>query len=64
MNVYGSWLPSVLGEEFDYQDVVMSLGSQLSKNLQLRLEGKKQWLTTSGQSIEGDSMRLGLNWYF
>jgi hypothetical protein len=64
MNVYGSWLPSVLGEEFDYQDVVISLGSQLDKNLQLRLEGKKQWLTTSGQSIEGDSMRLGLNWYF
>jgi hypothetical protein len=64
MNVYGSWLPSVLGEEFDYQDVVISLGSLLGKNLQLRLEAKKQWLTISEQSAEGDSMRLGLNWYF
>lgn len=64
MNVYGSWLPSVLGEEFDYQDVVISLGSHLGKNVQLRLEGKKQWLAVSGQSVEGDSLRLGLNWYF
>jgi hypothetical protein len=64
MNVYGSWLPSVLGEEFDYQDVVIALGSELGKNVQLRLEGKKQWLTASGQNVEGDSLRLGLNWYF
>ena len=64
MNVYGSWLPSVLGEDFDYQDTVVALGSKLDKNLQLRLEAKKQWLTASGNSIDGDSLSLGLNWYF
>ena len=64
MNVYGSWLPSVLGENFDYQDTVVALGSKLDKNLQLRLEAKKQWLTASGNSIDGDSLSLGLNWYF
>ena len=64
MNVYGSWLPSVLGEDFDYQDTVVALGSKLDKNLQLRLEAKKQWLTASGNSNEGDSLSLGLNWYF
>ena len=64
MNVYGSWLPSLLGEDFDYQDTVVALGSKLDKNLQLRLEAKKQWLTASGNSIDGDSLSLGLNWYF
>jgi len=64
MNVYGSWLPSVLGEDFDYQDTVLALGSKLDKNVQLRLEAKKQWLTASGNSIDGDSLSLGLNWYF
>jgi hypothetical protein len=64
MNAYGSWLPSILGDEFDYQDVVISVGSKLARNLQLRLEGKKQWLTNSDKSGDGDSISLGLNWYF
>ena len=64
MNAYGSWLPSVLGDELDYQDVVISLGSKLARNVQLRLEGKQQWLTKSGQTVDGESISLGLNWYF
>ena len=64
MNTYGSWLPSVLGDDFDYQDVVISVGSKLERNFQLRLEGKKQWLTKEGNTADGDSISLGLNWYF
>ncbi|MFT4765907.1 MAG: hypothetical protein ACI9OH_003021 [Oleispira sp.] len=64
MNTYGSWLPSVLGDDFDYQDVVISVGSKLQRNFQLRLEGKKQWLTKAGNTVDGDSISLGLNWYF
>ncbi|MBL4882249.1 MAG: DUF4105 domain-containing protein [Oleispira sp.] len=64
MKVYGSWLPAILGDEFDYQDVSVSLGSKLTRNLQLRLEGKKQWLTNSEKAGVGDSFSLGLNWYF
>jgi len=64
VNTYGSWLPSVLGEEFDYQDIVIAVGSKLERNLQLRLEGKKQWLSKSGDTVDGDSISLGLNWYF
>ena len=64
MKVYGSWLPSILGDEFDYQDVSVSLGSKLARNLQLRLEGKKQWLTNSEKAGVGDSFSIGLNWYF
>jgi hypothetical protein len=64
MNVYGSWLPSVLGDELAYQDVVISVGSKLARNVQLRIEGKQQWLTKAGQTVDGDSLSLGLNWYF
>jgi hypothetical protein len=64
MNTYASWLPSILGDDFDYQDVSISVGSKLARNLQLRLEGKKQWLTNSGKAVAGDSISLGLNWYF
>ena len=64
MNVYGSWLPSLLGDDFVYQDVAISLGSKLGRNLQLRLEAQQQWLTKSGASADGDSISLGLNWYF
>ena len=64
MNVYGSWLPSVLGDELAYQDVVISVGSKLAKNVQLRIEGNQQWLTKAGQTFDGDSLSLGLNWYF
>jgi hypothetical protein len=64
MKAHGSWLPSVLGDDFDYQDIVLSLGSKLDRNLQLRLEAKQQWLTKSGKTSDGDSVSLGLNWYF
>jgi hypothetical protein len=64
MSTYGSWLPSILGDEFDYQDISISLGSKLARNLQLRLEGKKQWLTNGDNTSSGDSISLGLNWYF
>lgn len=64
MNAYGSWLPSILGDEIDYQDVVISIGSKLARNVQLRLEGKQQWLTKAGQVADGNSIGLGLNWYF
>ena len=64
MNTYGSWLPSILGDDIDYQDAVVSIGSKIDRNLQLRLEGKKQWLTKDGETVDGDSVSLGLNWYF
>lgn len=64
MNAYGSWLPSVLGDDFEYQDVVISVGSKLDRNLQVRLEAKQQWLNKSGKTSDGDSISLGLNWYF
>ena len=64
MNAYGSWLPSVLGDNIDYQDVVISLGSKLARNLQVRLEAKQQWLTQSNETVDGDSISLGMNWYF
>lgn len=64
MNVYGSWLPSLLGDDFTYQDVAVSVGSRLGKNLQLRIEGKQQWLSESGEFVDGESLSLGLNWYF
>ena len=64
MNVYGSWLPSLLGDDFTYQDVAVSVGSRLGQNLQLRIEGKQQWLSESGEFADGESLSLGLNWYF
>lgn len=64
MNVYGSWLPSLLGDDFTYQDLAVSVGTRLGQNLQLRLEGKQQCLSESGQFADGESLSLGLNWYF
>ncbi|MBA34136.1 MAG: hypothetical protein CMI14_01740 [Oleispira sp.] len=64
MKAHGSWLPSVLGDDFDYQDIVLSLGSKLDRNLQIRVEASQQWLTKSGRASDGDSVSLGLNWYF
>lgn len=72
MHAYGSYFPSVIGEDFDYQDVSISLGSKLSTNIQLRLEAKKEFISgdrfagvaLKGNSLEGESIKLGLNWYF
>ena len=72
MHAYGSYFPSVVGEDFDYQDVSISLGGKLSTNIQLRLEAKKEFISgerlggaaLKGNSLEGESIKLGLNWYF
>ena len=64
IQVYASYLPAIAGDAFDYQDLSFSLGSKLSTNLQIRLEAKRQLITNGGHSIEGDNIRLGLNWYF
>ena len=64
MNVYASYLPSIAGEEFDYSDVSLSLGSKLSTNVQVRVEAKRQLMVSHGDYTDGDSMSLGLNWYF
>lgn len=64
MQAYGSYLPAIAGEKFDYQDYSFSLGSKLSTNLQVRLEAKRHLISNSGKFIDGDNVRLGLNWYF
>jgi hypothetical protein len=64
MSTYASYLPAVLGEEFDYSDVSVSLGRKLSRNLQVRLEAQRQLLAYDGDYEDGDSIKLGLNWYF
>jgi len=64
MNTYASYLPSIAGDAFDYQDAVVSFGAKLSKNLQMRIEAKRQLMSNKGNYIDGESMKLGLNWYF
>lgn len=64
MSTYASYLPAVLGEEFDYTDVSVSLGRKLSRNLQVRLEAQRQLLANDGDYEDGESIKLGLNWYF
>jgi hypothetical protein len=64
MNAFTSYLPAVLGEEFDYHDFSISLGSKLSRNLQLRLEAQRQLISSHGTYTDGDNIKLGLNWYF
>jgi len=69
MNTFASYFPSVAGDEFDYQDVSVSLGTKLARNLQLRVEAKRELLSHNGnflgkKKVDGDSVKLGLNWYF
>ncbi len=64
MNAYTSYLPSIAGEEFDFQDLAFSLGSKLSTNVQLRVEAKRQVIYQQGRYTDGDSIKLGFNWYF
>lgn len=72
MHAYGSYFPSVVGENFDYRDVSISIGSKLSTNFQLRLEAKKEFISgeslggvaLKGNDLEGENIKLGLNWYF
>ena len=64
MNAYASYMPSLLGEEFDYSDVSVSLGSRLSRNLQLRLEAQRQLFSSDGNYQDGSSIKMGVNWYF
>lgn len=64
MNTYASYMPSLLGEEFDYSDVSVSLGSRLSRNLQLRLEAQRQLFSSDGNYQDGSSIKMGVNWYF
>lgn len=64
INTSASYLPSVLGEEFDYSDVSVSLGSKISRNVQIRLEAQRQLLSNDGDYFDGDRVKLGLNWYF
>ena len=64
MNAYASYMPSLLGEEFDYSDVSVSLGSRLSRNLQLRVEAQRQLFSSDGNYQDGSSIKMGVNWYF
>ena len=64
VNAYASYLPSLWGEEFDYKDVSVSFGHRLSRNLQVRLEAERQLISSQGDSHHGDSIKMGLNWYF
>ena len=64
VNAYASYFPSIAGEVFDYQDIALSLGSKLSTNLQLRLAANRQLISRHGQISNGDSLKVGINWYF
>jgi hypothetical protein len=69
VNTFASYFPSIAGDEFDYQDVSVSLGAKLARNLQLRVEAKRELLIHRGDSlgknkVDGDSIKLGVNWYF
>ncbi len=69
INTFVSYFPSVLGERFDYRDVSLSLGTKLATNVQLRFDAKKELVSNYKDSPEaknliGDSLKLGLNWYF
>ncbi|MEH6450776.1 MAG: DUF4105 domain-containing protein [Oleispira sp.] len=64
MNAFASYFPSIAGDEFDYQDVSLSLGGKLTTNIQLRLEAKRELISNSGSYSDGDSIKLGMNWYF
>jgi len=64
VNAFASYFPSILGDEFDYQDISLSLGTKVSRNFQLRLEAKREIISTRGSYIDGDSVKLGMNWYF
>ena len=64
INTYASYFPSVAGAEFDYQDVSLAFGRKLDTNLQLRLEAVKQVVQDGSDSDDGDSVKLGINWYF
>lgn len=64
MNAYASYMPSLLGEEFDYSDISVSLGSRLSKNVQLRLEAQRQLFLFGDEYQDGTLIKLGVNGYF
>lgn len=64
MNVYASYFPAIAGDDFDYQDVSLSLGGKLATNLQLRLEAKRELIVKQGEYSDGDSIKLGINWYY
>lgn len=61
---YASYMPAVSGEAFDYQDFSLSIGGKLAHNWQLRLDAKRELFSQSGDIAQGDSVKLGVNWYF
>jgi hypothetical protein len=69
MNAFASYFPAVAGEEFDYKDVSLSFGGKLSTNVQVRLEAKRELISSDSgalgkNQLAGDSVKLGMNWYF
>lgn len=64
INTFASYFPAVAGATFDYRDVSLAVGHKLDTNLQIRLEAVKQVVQESGDYTDGDSVKLGFNWYF
>jgi hypothetical protein len=64
LSSYGSYFPSISGEEFDYKDVSFSIAGKLANNWQLRLNAKREIFSQDKDITHGDSVKLGVNWYF